>query len=158
MDKPRPRSMDITAPRPAAGSIAPQHRHLWSRRSLLVTALVAVMLIAGLIGWFVFQHRNDQVLLHDRYQAVYLVTGQVYVGKLQNTEGRYMTLTHVYTIQAPQGEAAKTDSTSNIVQVSRQVYGPEDSMAIRADQVQFWQNLRTDSKVSQAIQSAGQSQ
>ena len=77
----------------------------------------------------------------------------MYFGKLQNTSGQYLTLKNVYTLQNNESENASADNTSNILQVSRQVYGPEDSMAIRADQVQFWQNLRDDSKVAQAIDS-----
>lgn len=158
MDKVRPRAMDVTAaPRQNQGM--PKRRApRMSRRMIIGAVAAAVVLVAAIIGWYVYQHRNDQRVLRDRYQAVYLVTGQVYIGKLQNTTGQYLTLTHVFTLQSPQGDTSKTDNTSNLVQVSRQVYGPDDSMAIRADQVQFWQNLRSDSKVSQAIQSAGQSQ
>jgi hypothetical protein len=121
----------------------------------ILGAIGALVLIAAIIvGIIWYQHRHDQVLLGDRYQIVYLLTGQIYIGKLQNTRGQYLTLTHAYTLQAPQADAAKTDTTSNLVQVSRQVYGPEDSMALRADQVAFWQNLRTDSKVVKAIESS----
>jgi hypothetical protein len=119
---------------------------------------VAVLVVIAGTAAYWYQHRNDQALMNDRYQVVYLLTGQVYFGKLQNTGGQYLTLKNVYTLEAKPTASDSTDAsnTSNILQVSRQVYGPEDSMAIRADQVQFWQNLRSDSKVAQAIKSANQ--
>jgi hypothetical protein len=152
MDKPRPRAMDITAPRRTDSS-----RRGWrlTRKQILATIISILVLMAAFGGGFWYVHRNEQIVMKDRYQVVYLLTGQVYFGKLQNTTGQYLTLSNVYTLenQASSDKAAAENSTSNIIQVSRQVYGPEDSMAIRADQIQFWQNLRTDSKVAQAINS-----
>lgn len=155
MEKPRPRAMDITAaPRRTASRRGWQ---LTLRQTIIATTVAVLVVIAGTAAYW-YQHRNDQVLMNDRYQVVYLLTGQVYFGKLQNTGGQYLTLKNVYTLEAKPTASDSTDAsnTSNILQVSRQVYGPEDSMAIRADQVQFWQNLRSDSKVAQAIKSANQ--
>lgn len=149
MDKARPRAMDITAPRRPEGE---RPRTQLTRRWLVGGAIALVLVLATIAGIYAYRHRNDQRIMSDRYQVVYMLTGQIYFGKLQNTDGQYLTLKNVYVIQGAQGaDAAKTNSETNIVQVSRQVYGPDDSMAIRADQVQFWQNLRTDSKVAEAI-------
>lgn len=150
MDKPRPRAMDITAPR---RSDAPRRGWKMTRKGIIATIIAIVVVAGSIAGIYWYKHRNDQVVMSDRYQVVYLLTGQVYFGKLQNTSGEYLTLKNVYTLEDKVADANATDNTSNILQVTRQVYGPEDSMAIRADQVQFWQNLRTDSKVAQAIDS-----
>ena len=150
MDKPRPRTMDIAAPRRVD---SPRRKWRMERKHLIVAIVTAVVLIGSAVGMYWYKHRNDQTVMSDRYQVVYLLTGQVYFGKLQNTSGEYLTLKNAYTLQDSTSEDAAAENTSNILQVSRQVYGPEDSMAIRADQVQFWQNLRSDSKVTQAIDS-----
>lgn len=150
MDKSRPRAMDITAPRRTGNG----SRGRLTRKQLTMAIVVSLLILGLALGSYWYRHRNDQAVLSDRYQIVYLLTGQVYFGKLQNTSGEYLTLTNVYMLQNQQDAAEGTDNTSNILQVSRQVYGPDDSMAIRADQVQFWQNLRPDSKVAQAIDSA----
>lgn len=155
MDKPRPRTMDVTAPRQNVGAL---RRRKVSRRTIITAIVAGLLVISAVVGWYAYRHRNDQVLMHDRYQVVYLTTGQVYIGKLQNTEGGYMTLKNVYTLQGKSSGTQSADNSSDLVQVMRQVYGPEDSMAIRTSQVQFWQNLRSDSKVTQAIKSAGQPQ
>lgn len=150
MDKSRPKAMDIAAPR---RTDVPRRRGGMTRRRI-VAAIIAALTVIGIItGLHWYNHRNDQTVLYDHYQVIYLLTGQVYFGKLQNTSGEYLTLKKVYTLESKADGATASDNTSNILQVTRQVYGPEDSMAIRADQVQFWQNLRTDSKVAQAIDS-----
>lgn len=147
--------MDVAAPRRAAAA----SRSWKLSRKQAVSLIVAAGFLVGLIAavyWY--KHRNDQVVLRDQYQVVYLLSGQVYFGKLQNTDGQYLTLKNVYTLQSESatGDSADATSPTNILKVSRQVYGPEDSMAIRADQVQFWQNLHSDSKVAKAIESDGQ--
>ena len=53
-------------------------------------------------------------------------------------------------VAAKQGET-QTGATTTLLKVSQQVYGPQDSIAIKSDQVSFWQNLRSDSKVTAAI-------
>lgn len=149
MDKSRPKTVDAsTVQRQDVG-----HGSWQLTRKQLAVALASLLLVVvafGAVFWYL--HRNDQRVIGDQYQVVYLLSGQVYFGKLQNTTGEYLTLRNVYTLQS-NDEAADAQEETNILQVSRQVYGPEDSMAIRADQVQFWQNLRTDSKVAQAIDS-----
>lgn len=154
MDKPRRQAMDIMTPRVAAQTV--RGRRL-SRRQLLASILVVLILVVLLAATHWYQHRNDQRILADHYQVVYLVTGQIYFGKLQNTAGQYLTLTSAYTLQnsttTSSSSAGSLSEPSKLLKVSQQVYGPDDSMAIRADQVQFWQNLRSDSKVVRAITS-----
>lgn len=154
MDKQR-RTMDIVSPqRPHAAT----RRQKWSRQQLAAYLFSALAIATAIAGVVLYTHRNDQRIAHDRYQVVYLTSGQIYFGKLQNTSGQYLSLKDVYTIdsQAPSSnDATGSVATPNkILKVSQQVYGPDDSMAIRSDQVQFWQNLRSDSKVSKAIASS----
>ena len=118
----------------------------------------AVLLLFAVVGFAVIAatQPSAQRISRDQYQAVYTTSGQLYFGKLQNTDGEFLVLKTPYTAQnvaAAEGEKADADASTTLLKVSSQLYGPEDSMAIRADQVSFWQNLREDSKVSQAIKS-----
>ena len=95
----------------------------------------------------------------DRYQAVFLNNGQTFFGKLKNTGGAYLTLEHVYTTQkqtlpedVTEAQQQAVSNNVSLVKVSGMVYGPEDAMSIRADQVLFWQDLQPNSKVVQAIE------
>jgi len=99
----------------------------------------------------------EQKINRDVYQAVYLSSGQLYFGKLQNTSGDYLQLKSPYIEQAVPSSEKNEDGTAKapqtiLLRVKDQVYGPDDSIAIKSSQVVFWQNLRPDSKVSQAIE------
>lgn len=116
------------------------------RVAVLVLAAFAVgFLLVAALWWLI---PKGQQINTATYQAVYLNNGQMYFGKLQNTDGTYLTLKAPYMPQSAQGSQ---DNASALVKVKSQLWGPEDSIAIRADQVSFWQNLRADSKVTQAI-------
>ncbi len=125
---------------------------LWARRPYVVAALAFLggFLVMALIWWLIprGQHINT-----SQYQAVYLINGQMYFGKLQNAEGTYLYMRSPYMPQSTTDSSSQTTdaNTSTLVRVRDQLWGPEDSIAIRADQVAFWQNLRDDSKVTQAI-------
>ena len=123
------------------------------RHPILLT--FAVLFVAAAAAYFVIQSiaTAGQKIDRGQYQAIYTVGGQLFFGKLQSTDGTYLTLMTPYTAQANASVSGAEQSadTTTLVKVSAQVYGPEDSMAIRADQVVFWQNLREDSKVTRAI-------
>ena len=110
-------------------------------------ALAAFWLISSTVK------NKPQSIDSSKYQVVSLVTGQVYFGKLQNSTGEYLTLTtpFIERVVAAEKQDAVAPAQTTLIKVRDQTYGPEDSIAIRADQVAFWQNLRDDSKVTQAI-------
>lgn len=119
--------------------------------------IVVGALILGAIGTYVVLQRigsTEQGVDKAGYQVVYTTSGQLFFGKLQNTDGAYVTLKSPYTAQSVATTAdaqSATDDATTLLKISSQLYGPDDSMSIRAEQVVFWQNLRDDSKVVQAI-------
>lgn len=127
------------------------------RQSLLVVSL----LILGVVGLFWFVQQVYQTSLQridaSKYQIVTLATGQVYFGKLQNQTGDYLVLKSPYIEQTIPSQDKNEDGTAKsaqttILKVKDMVYGPEDSIALKSSQIIFWQNLRDDSKVMQAIE------
>ena len=42
----------------------------------------------------------------------------------------------------------------SLAKVGSEVYGPENTVQVRAEQVLFWQDLKSDSKVAKAIEDA----
>ena len=129
-----------------------------SKSSLILTVAAIVASIVGLV-WLIQQiyQANLQRIDTSKYQIVYLVNGQAYFGKLQNTSGDFLVVRSAHIAQsvegAEQGSADKPASQTTLIKATDQVYGPQDSIAIKSSQVAFWQNLRDDSKVSQAIKS-----
>lgn len=125
-----------------------------TKRQIALGAGAFGLLIVGiLLGVWLFLPK--QRINPNTLQIVYMTNGQAYFGSLQNTTGDYLVLRDPYTTQSIEsgedGEAGQTKPTAALIRVSDQVYGPEDSIAIKTTQVTFWQNLRADSKVTAAI-------
>ena len=82
----------------------------------------------------------------------------MYFGKLSRISAEYVQLEHAYynkqqTLPEDMTDEAVDALAANVAlaKVGSETYGPEDEMQIRADQILFWQDLATDSKVAQAI-------
>ncbi len=152
-------------PQPQFQGAAPvQHVpvHNSSKKKWLVPVLLLLaLLVAGALAWKMVGATASDTPRSDRYQAVFLNTGQIYFGHLKNTDGDYLTLEQSYYTRSsdlpadatPEQKQATANNVS-LVKVGDEVYGPENTMKIRAEQVLFWQDLKTDSKVSKAIDSA----
>lgn len=142
-----------------------KHRWLDGRRRKLYAAafLISLLLIAGAAWFFVAGHRGydeNKGIKSNEYQAVFLSNGQVYFGKLTDLNHKYVTLTDIYYLQVQQGSngslqnasgSSTSDSQVSLAKLGSELHGPEDKMSISSDQVLFWENMKTDSKVVQAI-------
>jgi hypothetical protein len=124
----------------------------------IITA--ALLVILGVGGWMAYAFYNapeSQGIDKSNYQAVFLTNGQVYFGKLQNTRGEYLTLTNIYylqvqqTVQPAEANPIADQGETQLVKLGNELHGPQDSMKISDKQVLFWENLKADSKVGQAI-------
>ncbi len=119
----------------------------------LVVLPVVVVVLAGFVAAWLWLLPQGQRIDSSVYQAVYLTNGQAYFGKLKGTSGEYVTLESPYTVQEVQAENGKdAQGQTTLLKVRDQVYGPDDSIALRSENILFWQNLRSDSKVQQAIE------
>lgn len=123
-----------------------------------IVLLVVVMVIAALAVIF-----RDQLFsksgVKDQYQAVFLTNGQVYFGKLSNATGQYLTLNDIFYLQVTQpplqgsqqqGQPAQQPQLS-LVKLGNELHGPEDTMHISRDQVLFYEDLKDNGRVVQAI-------
>ncbi len=132
-------------------------------RGALVAIAIALLAIAILIGTQVFQGSAiGNAPNSKKFQAVFLTNGQVYFGKLSGLGGSYATLSDVYYIQsgAQQGAAGASPAPSaqpnlSLVQLGQEIHGPEKQMQIAASQIVFWEDLKDDGKVVQAIKQQG---
>lgn len=123
----------------------------FKRWHIIVGFVVGVAVIAAAAAW-ALDYTFAQKIERGGYQVVYLTNGQAYFGKLQNTKGEYLVMKQPYTAQSvAQGETGESTAATTLLKVSQQVYGPQESIAIKSDQVSFWQNLRSDSKVATAL-------
>lgn len=143
---------------PAPRATGPVKRGKLETTLIVILIVTAITLIAYLgVRLFSGAFTTSQVN-SKQFQAVFLANGQVYFGKLENPNGDYLRLSNIYYLQVQQSvqpDAAKTDANKqpqvSLAKLGSELHGPEDTMYISRDQVLFWENLKDDGKVAQAI-------
>lgn len=124
---------------------------------ICVVLVVVLVLGAGIMLWK--NMAGDGGVKKDQYQALFLTNGQVYFGKLNNINDKYVELTDIYYLQVQQSvqpAAGKTgeDPQVSLAKLGSELHGPEDKMSVNREQVLFWENLSNDSKVVKVITEA----
>lgn len=134
-----------------------------SKPYLWIGIILAVILVAVGSWFFLRGLFTNSGIDNNKFQAVFLTSGQVYFGRMQVLNDNYIKLTDVFYIQADASAAdsqnpqdAESNSGSNsmqLIKLGNEVHGPEDAMIISRDQILFYENLRDDGKVVQTIKS-----
>ena len=136
-----------------------------SSSSLKWASIIGIVIVLVLGILFVWSSSQSKGVAIDgnKYQAVYLMNGQIYFGKLSNASEDNMKLTKVYYLQTPT-EGADTKSSNEVsasnvqlIKLSSAIYGPEDEMVISKDKILYYQNLQADSKAAKLIENDKQS-
>jgi hypothetical protein len=118
---------------------------------------LTVLAISIAVLFYLGNPSEAKYLNAKRVQAVFLSSGQVYFGTIKEISPRFMTLENIYYLnsQEPQPDQAKTatDKQTNfsLIKLGCELHGPYDQMVINRDQVTFWENLRADGQVTNAI-------
>lgn len=138
---------------------------LWQKRRVqFIFALVAIAAAVIWLGFWLFQSKPAGA----KYQAVFLANGQVYFGELRGEQGDYVMLSNIYYLQVnqPVQQAAQTapakDKKSEdekveknqdirLVKLGSEIHGPEDVMYISKSQILFYEDLKNDSRIVQAM-------
>jgi hypothetical protein len=92
------------------------------------------------------------------YQAVFLSNGQVYFGKMSGATDTYVTLKDVYYLQVTnpplQGSKESTQGQQpqvSLVKLGNELHAPIDEMKINRDQVLFYEDMKDNGRVMEAI-------
>lgn len=129
------------------------------RLPAIIGGVIALLVILG-AGWWFMNGFIDSGIDSSKYQAVFFDNGQVYFGKLKGVNSEYMQLTEIYYLQNDSTETgASQDPQSSsttagdvqLVKLGDEIHGPEDKMIISREKIQFYENLKSDSKVSTTI-------
>lgn len=116
------------------------------------TKALVLLVIIVLVVWGLYYFK---VIGSGGFQAVFLNNGQVYFGKLSMEGSQMPILKDIYYLQVTQpiqpGEAGNA-SNINLVKLGGELHGPADEMRINRNNILFVEDLRSDSKVVQAIQ------
>lgn len=132
-----------------------------SKKMIMAAVVVIVILVVAFLafwGWKQMAGGSSSFVKGNQYQALFLTNGQVYFGKLSNVDDKYVKLSDIYYLQVQQTvqPAQQQTNQNNNPQVSlaklgSELHGPEDTMLVNRDQVLFWENIKDDGKVVQAI-------
>jgi hypothetical protein len=123
------------------------------KRNTLYGIIALVVAITLVVGVVVMRPRKSS----DR-QAIFLTNGQVYFGYADNEKADPVILTDVYYLQQVSNTSLQSDTTKdtqtpkiNLVKLGSELHGPRDVLRINRDQILFIEDIKPDSKVSQAI-------
>jgi hypothetical protein len=168
----RPSSAPQAAPQTA--SYAPAAEAADQKKSsklpwIILGAVVVVLLVLGILfrDKLFSKGGNSQAPAAastklSGYQAVFLTNGQVYFGKIAKQDAGELVIKDIYYLQVVQpplqgqqtGEAAQQAQAQpqvSLVKLGSELHGPSDEMHIYKNQVLFYEDLKDDGKVSQAI-------
>lgn len=120
---------------------------------LYALVIAALVYVGYTTSWFGLKKSTST---SGDWQAVFLSNGQVYFGKLSSTGGQWATLKNIYYLQVqkavqPADSTAAADQKVSLVKLGNELHAPVDEMKINRDQILFWENLKNDGKVVQAI-------
>lgn len=86
-----------------------------------------------------------EIIDRSAYQAVFLVNGSTYFGKLQEQGDQWFVLSDVFYL------SSNEESGTQLIKRGSEPQGPREPMLIPKQQVLFIENLRDDSEVVGAI-------
>ncbi|MBI4094647.1 MAG: hypothetical protein HY435_00435 [Candidatus Liptonbacteria bacterium] len=90
----------------------------------------------------------------SKWQAVFLNNDQVYFGRLKNMNREYVTLNNIFYLRINQPLQQGVNPAVppiSLVKLGGELHGPEDLMYIPKANILFWENIKPDSQVLQAI-------
>lgn len=122
------------------------------RTGAIRRVVAALVLLAVLVGLVALVQQRDRLfpsaaaqIDRNAYQAVFLVTNQVYFGKLQVVGDDYL-LSDVFYLSQPE-----SGTTSQLIKRGGEPHGPREPMIIPGRSVLYVENLRDDSPVVAGI-------
>ncbi len=148
------------APRAAEGSSFTMMNQESNKKPMVIVGIIAAIVVVLGLGWWLYtMFMSPDGIKKDRYQAIFLTNGQVYFCKLANVNASYVDCTDIYylqvqqssTVQPADNKTAGQNPQVELAKLGKELHGPDDQMHISRDQVLFWENLKDDSKVVDAI-------
>lgn len=122
-----------------------------NRKSAVV--IIITLIIVAAIGFFGYFWLSK---VPQKRSAVFMTNGQVYFGYLTSVNATTVTLSNVYYLKISDLQNS-TNKQILLVKMGNELHGPEGNMYISRSQILFWQTLRSDSKINDAIAKFSQS-
>lgn len=131
------------------------------RIELFVLILGVALLLAAVSLYLALGSTNGESKKIDssKYQAVFLnggvtsgsVSYSTYFGHITKLNDKYLVLNDVYYLTDQSANGGQSSSPQLTKLGCQQLHSPYDEMVINRSQLAFWENLKDDGKVVQAI-------
>lgn len=158
----RPETSTLSSP-----SSSPRGTGKGSWMRSLLTLIVVLVIFAGGI-YFIAGYTSFSSLLpgskvfKSEWQAVFLTNGQVYFGKVGSIHPDFIDLSDIYYLQVvnvdnsaalgqPPDVQSQPEQRLTLIKLGNEIHGPMDSMLINREHVVIIEDLKSDSRVVQAI-------
>lgn len=144
-----------------SGNSGPKNKILNLKFASVALLFSATILVVALLLFLVVGTPKNEAnfVENDKYQAVFLNGGQVYFGQVTDLNSEYLRLVDIYYLRVNQqvqpaedGQTpVPTEGDISLVKLGCELHGPKDEMLINRGQLVFWENLKDDGQVSEAI-------
>ncbi len=122
--------------------------------ALLFSAAILLVALAASM-YFGKPASESKYINKDQLQAVFLNGGQVYFGRIKTLNDNIMRVSDIYYLQVSQqvqpGEEGQQNNNVSLVKLGCELHGPVDEMVINRDHIIFWENLKDEGQVAQAV-------
>ncbi len=123
---------------------------------VVALAVIAIVMVVAALTMVWRSVSINSAVNSKEYQAVFLSNNMVYFGKLSNINDEYVKMSNIFYLQVQgqqngQTQTSTTQPQLSLTKLGNELHGPEDSMYINKKEILFWENLKPDGKVSQAI-------
>lgn len=128
----------------------------WLKVTSVLLLFAGTLIVVGIISLLLINPGHESRLVEkDKYQAVFLDNGQVYFGRINSINSNYIDLISIYYLNVDESvqPAGETETQQNISlkKLGCELHGPSDRMVVNREHVIFWENLRSEGKVTEAI-------
>jgi len=127
-----------------------------TKKKKLIAGIIAGVILIAVAGctWYHMANSSAAFISSSQYQAIFTTNNQAYFGKMQRLSDGGYRMTNVYYLQQAGNTSQRANSdnqTPQLIKMGSELHGPEDSIVFDKSQVLFWENLKSDSKVTKAI-------
>ena len=124
--------------------------------TITVTLLISVALLVGAIIFITStteKSSESNLVDKSKFQAVFLQGGQVYFGKIKTINKEYVAIDSIYYLKVNESGTETTTANQDVslTRLGCELHGPQDLMVISKSNVTFWENLKDDGQVAEAI-------
>lgn len=128
----------------------------WLKVTSVLLLFAGTLIVIGIIALLLINPGNESRLVEkDKYQAVFLDNGQVYFGRINSMNTNYIDLISIYYLNVDDSiqptDGTETQQNIALKKLGCELHGPSDRMVINREHIIFWENLRGEGKVTEAI-------